>query len=111
MEVDIVNLLAEILKFAIKNSVPLSEMPSAVLILTDVDFYSATHRGGYLITEAETMIHQDYKGAGYKVPRFIFWNLNNPNLVIAQKGKNGVAEISGFNPSILKAVLALGNEA
>jgi hypothetical protein len=108
-ELDIGNLLIELLKFAIENSVPAAEMPNAILIMTDVNFYSVAIRVGLLFKDSEVMIHHDYKKAGYEIPHFIFWNLNNPAAVVTQKGENNVAEISGFNPSILKAILALNN--
>jgi hypothetical protein len=105
---DIEAVLSEILKFATENSVSQAEMPNVILAVSDVPFEKGVCGRDSL--SANSIIREDYKKAGYEVPNIIFWNLNNPNVVTAEVDKDGIVLISGFNPSILKAVLSLGKE-
>jgi hypothetical protein len=104
-----------ILDQAKKNSVPESEMPTKILILSDMEFDSANgSRGGYYgRTEssswnptAQQMIEQKYASAGYKMPQIVYWNIQSrgDNVPVAFD-KTGTALISGFSPSILKSVI------
>lgn len=91
-----------VLNQAVKNQVPLEEMPTAILIMSDMEFDTACNRNH----TAYDMIADNYAKAGYKMPKIIFWNLcsRNDNFPV-QMGKNGASLISGFSPSILKSVL------
>ena len=103
-----------LLNQAIKFDIPQEGMPSKVLILSDMEFDSATSTGWDRETTwnqtAMDMIDELYTEAGYTRPGIIFWNLN-------ASGKNfpvrfndeGVALISGFSPSILKSLLSNPN--
>ena len=55
---------------------------------------------------AMKMIERKYEKAGYNVPKIVFWNLNAKDNVPVKFNKNGTALVSGFSPSICKAVLA-----
>jgi hypothetical protein len=103
MEVDIETLLSEILKVAIENSTPASEIPNSILILTNVNLYKGM-RGVDSLSE-NSVILEDYKKAGYKVPCIIFWNLRNLDVVATDPCKNGIAFIIGVNPSTLTSLL------
>jgi hypothetical protein len=52
------------------------------------------------------MIRRKYEAAGYTMPNIVFWNLNAYDNVPAKSNEFGVALVSGFSPSILKAVLS-----
>ena len=52
------------------------------------------------------MIERKYEAAGYAVPQIVFWNLNASDNVPVKAHKNGAALVSGFSPSIMKALLA-----
>jgi hypothetical protein len=53
------------------------------------------------------MIANKYKESGYELPKVVFWNLcsRHNNFPVQSKDEN-TALISGFSPSILKAVLS-----
>jgi hypothetical protein len=103
-----------LLNQAIKFDIPQEGMPSKVLILSDMEFDSATSESWN--TEptwdptAMSMIDDLYTDAGYTRPGIIFWNLNASDKNFPVRFNNeGVALISGFSPSILKSLLSNPN--
>jgi hypothetical protein len=104
---DIGVVLSELLKFAIENSTQAEEMPNVILAVSDMSFEEGICGKDSL--SANSTVREEYAKAGYEVPTIIFWNLNNPNVVTAEVDENGTVLISGFNPSILKAVLTIGD--
>lgn len=52
-------------------------------------------------------ISELYKGAGYELPKLVFWNLNGRlGNVPGKFNEQGVALVSGFSPAILKSLLS-----
>jgi hypothetical protein len=104
-----------ILDQAVKNSVPESEMPTKILVLSDMEFDKATETvSGWEKTHiatkwdatAQEMIEQKYAAAGYKVPAIVYWNIQSRgNNIPVAFDKIGTALISGFSPSILKSIV------
>lgn len=94
-----------ILDIALKNDVPQSDMPSTLVIVSDMEFdrcegygSNKTNLGG---------IKDKYKKAGYKMPNIVFWNVvgragNNQ----AKHNADGVALVSGFSPAILGSIFS-----
>lgn len=109
MSTDLGKVFDMILKAAVKQSVPESEMPTKLLILSDMEFNACMTIGNsraQVSVSAMEFIKAEYAAAGYKVPQVVFWNLN------AKSGNSpvtanevGTALISGFSPSIVKSVL------
>jgi len=91
----------EILKVAVKGNVPQAEMPEMVLILSDMQFNHCTR----FDDSAMEMIARKFEQAGYAVPQVVFWNLNASDNVPVKADASGAALVSGFSPSIVKAVL------
>lgn len=89
-----------ILDHAIRNEVSAEDMPSTLLILSDMQF-DVCVRG----TDATNMIKQEYAAAGYSVPNVVFWNLKEYGNRPAKSSTPGVALVSGFSPAILSSVL------
>jgi len=90
-----------ILDSAKKNSVPASEMPVNILIISDMEFDSACPQN----TNYE-VIKALYAKSGYSLPKVIFWNVKGRlGNVPASKSEN-VNLVSGYSPSICKAVLS-----
>jgi uncharacterized protein involved in tolerance to divalent cations len=92
-----------ILNQAIKNSLVQEEMPTCILIMSDMEFNAAIDSED----TAMDMIKSEYEKHGYTLPKIVFWNLNagKQNFPV-QMDENGTALISGFSPSILKSVLS-----
>jgi len=92
----------KILDVAVKGNVAQEEMPAMVLILSDMQFNQCVRHDD----SAMEMIERKYADAGYSVPQVVFWNLNSSDNVPVKADKSGAALVSGFSPSIMKALLA-----
>jgi len=92
----------KILDVAVKNAVPQTEMPEMLLILSDMQFNACARYDD----SAMQMIERKYEEAGYTVPQIVFWNLNASDNVPVKADKSGAALVSGFSPSIMKALLS-----
>ena len=98
----------QILSVAVNRQIAPDQMPKVLLILSDMQFNQACR--GHNDT-AMRMIQRRYEAAGYTVPNIVFWNLCNHSSVPATFDQSGTAMISGFSPSIMKAVLSGDMEA
>ena len=92
----------KILVVAKNGNVPAEEMPQMLLILSDMQFDSCAR----FDDSAMQMIRRKYEEAGYEFPAIVFWNLNAADNVPVKMNTNGVALVSGFSPTIVKAVLS-----
>jgi hypothetical protein len=69
-----------VLSKASASNVSEDEMPTMILILSDMEFNSATN--SYRSTSAwnptaQEMIRKMYKDAGYKMPNIVYWNIQS----------------------------------
>ncbi len=103
-----------ILDQAVKHRVSQDEMPTKVLILSDMEFDMARGKSRGCnwdgVTDwnptAQQMIKGMYEDAGYKMPDVVYWNLNSRNDNFpTSTDETGTALVSGFSPSIMKSVL------
>lgn len=90
-----------ILSKATQNALSEEEMPTKVLIISDMEFDYCGED-----TNLE-VIREQYENHGYRMPQLVFWNVNgrmgnSPALFNDQ----GVALVSGFSPAILKNILS-----
>ena len=92
----------KILDVARKGKVPQEEMPQTLLIMSDMQFDACVKQDDSAIE----MIRNKYEEAGYQMPNVVFWNLKARDNVPVKFNERGVALVSGFSPSILKAVLS-----
>jgi hypothetical protein len=93
-----------ILKTAVDNKVPQSEMPGTLLILSDMQFDGAVDGRD---ESALKMIKRKYQDAGYEVPRVVFWNLNAAyGNTPVKYNKSGTALVSGFAPALAQSIMA-----
>jgi hypothetical protein len=110
-----------ILRTALTNQTPANEMPTKILILSDMEFDScvsmnSTQTSGWygsgaasksqLKTLFQTM-KSKFEQAGYELPDIVFWNLNSDGKKFpVSQHETGAALVSGFSPSVLKSVLS-----
>lgn len=99
-----------VLSKAKASNVSEDEMPTMILILSDMEFNSAT--AGYRSTSvwnptAQEMIRTMYEDAGYKMPNIVYWNIQSrgDNNKPVQFNTNGTALVSGFSPALLTNLL------
>lgn len=114
MNTDLQKVFELILNQAKKNSVPQEEMPTKILILSDMEFDEATSsRSGWgkpreesWNPTAQEMIRTMYEESGYKMPSVVYWNIQSRgNNIPVAFNETGTALVSGFSPSILKSLL------
>lgn len=119
MNTDLGAVFKLILNSAVKGKVSESEMPTKILLLSDMEFDecvttggSGTSRGHYssggapVSVGAMNFIKAEYAAAGYKIPQVVFWCLSgrSGNCPVTYN-EPGAALVSGFSPSIVKSVL------
>lgn len=104
MNTNICAAFTKILKLAVQNNVPNDEMPTMLLVLSDMEFDSCVHHDQTAFKFAQ----QEFEAAGYSLPKIVFWCLNSRvgNVPVTFK-QDGTALVSGFSPAILKSVLAV----
>ena len=87
-----------ILRAAVNNNVPQSEMPSTLYIISDMEFDSCT-RGAELTNFEHAK--KIFAEAGYDLPRVVFWNVQSRNKQQpVTQNEQGVALVSGCSPRI-----------
>lgn len=92
-----------ILDTAVANNLDQSEIPSTVLILSDMEF---DYCGEGVVFDR---IQLDWDAVGYKMPKLVFWNICGRTGGIPMKeNENGVVLLSGFSPTVYK--MAMNNE-
>ena len=95
-----------ILDIAVKNHLPQDELPSACLIISDMQFDQATaHDDNTTVIES---CRQKFEALGYSMPRLIFWNVSvyAHNNIPVQMHPSGVILVSGFSKSIVDMVVS-----
>lgn len=102
-----------ILQTAIRTKMKQADLPTNILILSDMEFDSCAvgSRGGYGRTKFNqklfSVIAKRYADHGYKLPRLVFWNIcSRTGTIPVKENELGVALVSGFSPSIVKMVLS-----
>lgn len=91
-----------VLKTALRDNVPSVDMPTHILVISDMEFDNYAVQGK---TNFE-IISDKYRESGYQMPTLVFWNVNGScnNNPVNVKDKNTVL-VSGASPSIMKTVL------
>jgi hypothetical protein len=99
MSTDLESVFKLILEQAKKFNLLESEMPTTILIMSDMEFNEATDPKN----SALDMIREEYVKANYIMPKLVFWNIQSRNVgnIPAQVTDNDIALVSGFNVSIL----------
>lgn len=95
-----------ILRAAVKNKVPQSEMPSTLYIISDMEFDYCTKGADLTNFEYAKNIFAE---AGYQLPRVVFWNVvSRTKQQPVTMNEQGVALVSGCSPRIF-GMLSSGN--
>ena len=91
-----------ILTAAVKNRVPQDELPSQLIIISDMEFDRCVENASLSnFKNAE----RKYSNMGYKLPEVVFWNVASRNRQQpVKKNEQGVALVSGITPRIFSMV-------
>ena len=100
MNTDFEKAYTKLLELANSHSVDPKSMPTMLLVLSDMQFDESGNGGLHLDD-----IRDKYRSYGYEMPKLVFWDLNAHAGQPAECSNENVAMISGFSPSIMKAVL------
>jgi hypothetical protein len=91
-----------ILNAAINNSVPQSELPSKLIIISDMEFNSCVRNAE--ITNFKNA-KAKFEKAGYKLPEIVFWNVASRNRQQpVSKNEQGVYLVSGCTPRLFTMI-------
>ena len=90
-----------ILDVAVRNRVPQSDIPSTLIILSDMEFNGAGTK-----TVAQRT-RDAFTAAGYEMPQIVWWNIQSrsDSNVPVRANEHGMALVSGFSPTIVKSLL------
>ena len=84
-------------------NLPDAQMPNMLLIVSDMQFHEGSSVGSK--AEVENAL-DEWLREGYSIPQVVYWNTSGyAGQPVTTKHKN-VALVSGFSPSILKAIFA-----
>ena len=94
-----------VLETAVKNHLKQEELPSTILVISDMEFdYAVTSNSMETLFEG---IDREFKEHGYKMPRLVFWNCNSrTNVIPVRENEFGVGLVSGFSVNVCKMVLS-----
>ena len=98
-----------ILDTAVDNNLEQSDMPKNILIISDMQFDAG--RGGWSFNWDESLfdsISREYREAGYKLPKIIFWNVcdRNHSTIPMQDNELGLILCSGFSTNNVKMFMS-----
>jgi len=100
MSTDFTKAYQHILDVAVKHDVVPESMPTMLLVLSDMQFNDSQRDVTHF-----THMKEVYEKAGYELPKIVFWNLDAQMGTPAECDDDSVAMVSGFSPSIMKAIL------
>ena len=100
MNTDFEKAYCKILELAVKHDVDPKSMPTMLLCLSDMQF-DESGNGGFHFEDMKVR----YNAVGYDMPKLVFWDLEAHTGQHARATDENVAMISGFSPSIMRAVL------
>ena len=98
-----------ILDRAIAFNVDPASMPTMLLVLSDMQFDESQNSYGNEMKTHYSWMEEEFEKAGYKLPKIVFWNLDAHMGTPARCSDDNVAMVSGFSPSIMKAILNAEN--
>ena len=100
-----------ILDTAVSNGLSQDELPSYLMIMSDMEFDCARNSS----TPRDTLfatIREKWNAAGYDMPTLVFWELNGARTIYPEiDAKNSIIFLSGFSTNELELVMAGNYEA
>ena len=92
-----------VLSAAVNNSVPQSELPEKLIIISDMEFNACVKNAG---TTNFNNAKANFEMAGYKLPEVVFWNVASRNRQQpVTNNEQGVALVSGCTPRLFSQVV------
>ena len=93
----------KVLKVAVENHVPATEMPKAIVVISDMEIDSCASCNWSFYDE---MVRR-FEAYGYTIPNIVFWNVNaRYDTFLVDGNRKGVQLVSGQSASTFKNVIA-----
>lgn len=94
---------AELLRVSKQNNVPADDMPKALVIISDMEFDSASR---YRDDTYHDRFEKEYADAGYELPTIVYWNVDSRHDTFhATCEKKGVMLASGQSASTFRSIM------
>ena len=91
-----------ILRTAVKNTLPQSELPATVYIVSDMEFDACANGADITNFEYARVLFRQH---GYKLPNLVFWNVASRNQQQpVTMNEKGVVLVSGANPRVFSMI-------
>ena len=99
-----------LLNTAIANNCSQDEIPQNIIIISDMEFDSATRCYHSTRRDAtETLLEgiaRKWAIEGYKMPHLIFWNVDARQNNVPMLGNGPISYVSGMSPSIFETIMS-----
>ena len=93
----------KVLKVAIENHVPATEMPKAIVVISDMEINYCTSNNWSFYDEMALR----FEAQGYTIPNIVFWNVSaRHDTFLVDGNRKGVQLVSGQSASTFKNVIA-----
>lgn len=89
-----------ILKTAVEREIPQDMMPTTLMIVSDMQFSEGSDTK---TTQVKNELEK-FEAYGYEKPKVVYWNTSSYAGSQATKNDKNVAMVSGYSPSLLKAL-------
>lgn len=92
-----------VLNTAVRNSVLASDMPKAIVVISDMEIDSASNSRSQSFNSA---MKRKFEQNGYELPNMVYWNVDSrQNIFHADKNEQGVQLASGQSPSVFQSIV------
>ena len=95
-----------ILNTAVKNHCSQEDMPSSIVIVSDMRFDQGCERADQSLFDN---IAERFEAYGYHMPKIVFWNVNeamSKQTVPMQRNELGVVLMSGYSTQLMKMIMS-----
>jgi len=100
---DLIKVFGLILKVAIENNLPQSELPETIYVISDMEFDAGVCDNISLHEEVKELFEKH----GYILPNIVYWNVDSRNNQYPVKANEyGCVLVSGASPSVFKMVIS-----
>jgi len=92
-----------VLHTAVKYNISESEMPTSIVVITDMEFDYCVMGKNWLFYDT---MEKRFADSGYKIPNIVFWNVNSHNDTYhASYDRKGVQLASGQSPVVFETLV------
>lgn len=95
-----------ILNAATMARIPPQDMPTKLLVISDMQFNAASAGAGFNPLDTTSQIARAFAERGYAMPTIVYWNVRgDTDSMVATSDTPGVEMLAGFSENLLKHVV------